>query len=1009
MGNRPNFFKMLRLDPGEMNQNVIEKCIQDKKNECNRIRSDAPQAKIREANAFRIYEEEIRRVLGDKHLRDIEAAERRKQIKDEERQLDGMLRMLKSRGSYTPRDIKNITSKLTEFDEATVEGRIKRAGILLESKGNQKKPEAIERPKTSDAEAQGIENDLLGLQLNSLYEFLEQKTSKKSSQTQLRAAYDAKKLALEKMVRGQDKHKVWSALLAHVNTHLLDPVNKERYDNYLDDRELKAVVNFIKLRAGDSKLLTEEAVNDIVREAHVPNVTAERTIQFIEQWVARTNGWTLLTTSGVTAANLLTCGFCGVLAQESRQSKCQDCGRPLRMACPNRDCKASVATECECCPQCGCTTGDAPYVEDLVRLARAHLDRDDEASLQEVQSLTLQILAVWPNYQVGTELAAEVKRIRIERDSKKRAREQKLEKDFSILNSLLSKRRLLAADRMAQQLKIEGMEIDAATLRQIAQGLGAAKKARQDALEMIASGRTEDAVDKLYEAIAICDDYDEARIALASSPPMSPTKLLVEPRGYHNRLIWQVPAVKPNTSYVVIRKENGLPDGKNDGEKLAEVTGTRFDDTTVEFGRVYYYAVYATRGRVCSVDAALSKAVLRPGKLQGLAATGINGEVNLRWILPYGCKQVRITREPGESTRIFAGSEFCDRGLEIGQTYQYSVVPLYDHPETGQRLAIRGEEERFDVIISRKPLPVMDLKSSLKDDQIFISWTPPAVGKVEIRISKTEPSVQQGDLISLAEITSIGSRIQDNGNGEARSRLPESGQAYVVPLTVEGTTAIVGKWDLVANLPEVENLKSRHRVSGQIELTWDWPPGIDVVHVKTVRVLDNKELASIEMTRQAYARNENTCKVSYASTNVYSFTVSTKSHSGGLLSRGVTVTESLGKEIRIHYRVVSKKQRWFTFGTSRIQLNCDEPINACLQNVIIVGRPDRLPTGIADGETIATFPKVELKGTGLNLPIPDNRGFLGKLYLKLFLRDPDLHPGIRLVPAARNHLILTEK
>ncbi|MCA9137752.1 MAG: hypothetical protein KDB00_13365 [Planctomycetales bacterium] len=1116
MSNRPNFFKMLCLDPGETRQAVILKHIEAKKLECNRVRSDAPQAKIREANSFRIYEEEMKRVLSDETLRKQEAEERRKQIKAEEKIFDGMIKMLKSRGSYTKQDVKSIASKVPDVEERDVEERIKRAGIREADPSDIEKPKAEPaRPKTSGAEAAGIENDLMGLQLESLYDFLGNGTSKKSSQELLKTVYETKKAELGKMVRGDDKHKVWSALLGHVKTHLHDPGNKERYDNYLDDRELKTIDSFIKLRAGKSKMLTEEALNDIVREAHLPNVTADRTLRYIKEWVGRTKGWTLVVSSGFSLADLLTCGYCGTLAKNAGQTKCHDCGKSLRIPCPNRGCRAEVATESECCPHCGCTTGDAPYVDELVRQAKRHLSSHDDVALREAEVIGAKILEIWPDYQVALDIIGDAKRTRRERVAAEHERRKREQECVDRLDRLVAARLLFEADRYAQQLKVDGLSIGLSTLQQIARGLIASKKARQQAADLIAEGKDQEAVQKLHESIAIsedfdeakiavakleqviarktaaeqdrqkkerndrkrldelvaarrlfgaerlaaqltaegiqvgqsiihqitsgldaarkshqraasllsdgrideavdkfcesialCDDFDEVRIALEKIPPVAPHGLQVECVASHNRITWEVPKKRSDTQYVVTRSEGTPAKNKADGEALAKVSGTSFDDATADEGRVYYYAVYAVRGTVRSTDVATSKAVLRPGRVTGLTATAIDGEACVVWKLPHGSYEAAVTRNPGNVVKTIAGNEFSESNLTIGETYSYSVVPLYDHPDTGEAGAVRGTKRTVDVIVASKPDPVKDFVAEIDGECINIRWAPPAVGRVEIRISTQPPKFHEGDVISASEAKTIGGRLTTVGADKAKAKIPNTRQAYVVPITVEGSTAIVGKCAHVIDVPEVTNLRSHRKAPGRIDLTWDWPKGIDEVRVSTVRVIDNKKLSTNDVMRGAYERNGNAYSLTYAKTQVYLIVVQSKASGDSAYSKGVSVTESLGEETRIRYRVVSKKKTWYSKYNSRIELAWDRAITTTLNDLVIIGRPDRLPTNITDGETIAEFNEVILKGTRHDLPIPEGSGFVDKLYLKLFLRHPTHYPDIRLVPGSREQLIL---
>ena len=64
-----------------------------------------------------------------------------------------------------------------------------------------------------------------------------------------------------------------------------------RFTRRSPNRELRAIDTFIKVRGGEAKVITEDALNEILREARIPSVTAEATREYIEAWVERTKGW----------------------------------------------------------------------------------------------------------------------------------------------------------------------------------------------------------------------------------------------------------------------------------------------------------------------------------------------------------------------------------------------------------------------------------------------------------------------------------------------------------------------------------------------------------------------------------------------------------------------------------------------------------------------------------------------------------------------------------------------
>ena len=256
-----------------------------------RLSVDSPVAVENEARCFQIHLEHpeygIRKIMQDEKLRRAEADARREELVDETVQLEVMLRMLQARGNYTKADVREIVTSLTGFDENAVEMRIKNFGL---AEGDGRRPI---RPKLSAEEAAVIETALRGLQLPDLYAFLGEEFGPNSSSDALKEAVEKQKARVVRLDRVTAEFKVLSRIMGHVRTQLLDKDKRQRYDNYLADRRLRVLDTLIKLRAGDRKTITEDALNDIIRESGIPGVTAERVREYVEDWVSRTKGWTL--------------------------------------------------------------------------------------------------------------------------------------------------------------------------------------------------------------------------------------------------------------------------------------------------------------------------------------------------------------------------------------------------------------------------------------------------------------------------------------------------------------------------------------------------------------------------------------------------------------------------------------------------------------------------------------------------------------------------------------------
>jgi len=93
MSKRPNFYRLLRLDPSEDSWPAIERRIEEVKRKSNTVSTDAAKGEERESQAFKIYLGEkgnpkadtIYVVMQDSAARKAEAKARREELLEEER------------------------------------------------------------------------------------------------------------------------------------------------------------------------------------------------------------------------------------------------------------------------------------------------------------------------------------------------------------------------------------------------------------------------------------------------------------------------------------------------------------------------------------------------------------------------------------------------------------------------------------------------------------------------------------------------------------------------------------------------------------------------------------------------------------------------------------------------------------------------------------------------------------------------------------------------------------
>ena len=719
MATRPNYYRLLNLNPDEQNWAAIEKRIDELCHKYNRVGLDATPARQEESRLFKIHLDHpdygIRKVMQDAKLRGAEADARRKELVEETAQLDTILRLLHARGSYAHTDVEEIAKKFPSFGEKAIEERIKKLGLKNTGTKTKPQPKRPPRPTLTPAEASVIETALLGLRLPDLYAFLGEHIGPTSSPAALEAACQEQKTRLEKLRKGTAEHAVPNAILGHARTQLLDKHKREKYNNYLDDGKLRTLDDLIKFRGGQAKIITEDALNDIIRESPA-GLGSERVRDYVEEWVLQRTkgGWIFSVSSKVVAESLLSCGFCGTLAREEHQEKCQDCGRSLQRLCPRPGCGQMVPTSNACCPKCGCTTGDAPLVESLLKQGQTHCEKSQYADAKRCADA---VLNLWPDYPAAQQLRAKV-----DEALRNQAREQER------LNELVRDRKLVEAQRLAGHLSSHGCPINQATVRQIDSGITASRSSCEEANRLAGAGQVDAALDKWLVALGHCADYAVAIEAIERHPPSAPTNLIMEAGSKSVRLKWTPAAQHSAIKFVVCRKEGGLPATPEDG-RIAEVTGTSVDDTSVSIGKVWYYAVYTALGKTASRFAATSQAILLPGKVTGVAATAIDGEVRLTWNRPPGCEIVEIQRRPSGQIQSVRTAELVENGLQIGQAYSYELSAVYPDPNRSGHF-IRSASETIDVRVTARPTPVLDLRADLEGNRVKLSWTPPRIGRL---------------------------------------------------------------------------------------------------------------------------------------------------------------------------------------------------------------------------------------------------------------------------------------
>jgi hypothetical protein len=169
MTDRPNFFDLLELDPGETSWEVIVQRIDKKKEAWSRDRTMGHPGKRLEAQRNFELLPEIRRVLEDPALREREAEDARTRCrKARETELTEQIELFKATGTCRKEDFGKLVERFAGvFSEAELRGRLQAVGIRVEEAKSTPPRERI----PGDL-ARTIRQNLDALRLNTLYDFL---------------------------------------------------------------------------------------------------------------------------------------------------------------------------------------------------------------------------------------------------------------------------------------------------------------------------------------------------------------------------------------------------------------------------------------------------------------------------------------------------------------------------------------------------------------------------------------------------------------------------------------------------------------------------------------------------------------------------------------------------------------------------------------------------------------------------------------------------------------------
>lgn len=994
MAERDNCYILLDLDPEVDDWPTIEARIQDKQREWSNLKLKGDPGRKRYAGQCLESIPDLKRILSNPEARRQEAREAKRQrvreAKARQQRLLEQIEILSAAGTYSDEDIKLVARHLGgTMAERDIEAQFKANGLAKAG------AEAVaRRPRLDPIHEKAIRSNLDHLALSSLYEFLERRPQ--STPAELCRRADEIYAELQRIGKTDTEASARFELIGLCKQVFADADGKAKHDASLAVTAMADLKPAIEV-AGRKGFITQEEIAVLIRQAAARGVRPEDARDFIEDH-ARGRKWTVQRTGAADPAQAAPfCGYCGTAAASPQEAACGQCGEPLAVDCPR--CGKRTPTASPICPQCGCDTGDAPLVRALLAEGQ---QLSAAGKLAEARHRFERVLAVWPDWAAAS---AEIARLE--------ARRADMERAVSVIEALIAERRLAEAWRQIERLErsqgpggLEGLT------RRVRDGLDRAAALVRDGHHLLAAGNQAAALDHFVRAMAVQEDCEEACRTLETCPPPPPLTLQVTPQARGFRLSWTAPA-SANIECQIVRKANGLPTGPADGTSVATLTGQTFDDSGVAVGTPWYYAVFAKRGPVLSKVAAVSGPHLLTAEVEDLRLVPGSGQVSLLWRRPPGCRAVEVWRRSGtppercgDGSPVKAAADGgVDTGLADGRPVGYLVVAVYDDPAERGRV-IRTAGLRYSAVPMAPPPPVLDLAARRQGDTAVLAWTPPAHGTVQIRSRPHPPVFQEGHVIALDQAKDLGALVPVHAAGRAQVPL-KTDVTHLVPLTVAGDMAVVGRGTTITLLDPVTNLTSR--VMGRtIVLIWDWPAAAERVvvgyrHDAFPRSPEDPAAAFVVCTRAQYDRS-GCWELRMAEIKPHHFAVFVSAGSQGLYSPSAQRLEPMGQQREVRYRIVVRRHLGL-FGVADVGLKLTSRDCDVLEDLILVGKPHNLPLSPRDGVALLQAGSVPLHGGGAWLPIP-RQHWSRDTYVRLFFRDAAQAEQVRLLHGDKRQLRL---
>lgn len=525
------------------------------------------------------------------------------------------------------------------------------------------------------------------------------------------------------------------------------------------------------------------------------------------------------------------CGRVNVHAElaQAQKARCVNCGESLYRPCPS--CGALGSNMLEYCV-CGYYIPDFVTYKNHKSLCENAVQRKN---LEEARRELLFVQGCRPQNEDISALEQAVQNLETQMASR-----------LSAISIAIDEGRLKeAADKLAELQR----QYPAMDLQRYSQRLADARAAVQKTLDRADNDyskiRRLSTMSAKVEACLRILEYAPSYhpvLALLHSPELRPLKPLnLRAMENHNErcvyLTWNPNPGDLFITYRVVRRENSVPTGPNDGVVTASGLKTvNLMDKDLTPGVEYYYAVFAERMNVCSEAAYCSGPVfLTPGLCRENVSYAWDGAAcTLCWKDVPGSCGVLVERSTGGGSAFIelhkgARTSFTDKNLMKGMRYRYVLSTVWKTHGGDEKISCDVVEVEVHAVTRPAPLNA-ERVSTAPDGLCKIRWntSPDTTGPVNLMALYTAKGVQENQEYDAAFVSALGKTCMelDASAGEATFSIGSNKCAVVALFCPYGGKMVAGRPLLLSTLKPLQVNWKKLRV--EIPLVYQFPYAVIV-------------------------------------------------------------------------------------------------------------------------------------------------------------------------------------